>query len=312
MTQNKKYDKYRNINMGDSENYNELINRDYVQGNVYNNCNINISQETNQQRLAKASKKEYSCSTFESTLTIDSSKNWVLIKGNFFNSIKVHTDTNGAITVRIKSESAEDDAAIRSLRPNYYGQSDIIAFAYRNDGFFVRIKGIEEEFEGDMCIWSLTLKPEDIQYGGDSMECSYNAVDRSYSPTDIAELRGRRILLNNRPKPNQQNSNYHLSEEAFLEVLISKPYGKDINVDSCIFFKMYPQLKDQPQQFLELSRLAAIFYLKAGDVVEQVLELSLELIGTDKVHVKFRGQRRKVYLNAEPAIIEIEGDCILV
>ncbi|MEM8720932.1 MAG: hypothetical protein AAGE84_16815 [Cyanobacteria bacterium P01_G01_bin.39] len=64
--------------------------------------------------------------------------------------------------------------------------------------------------------------------------------------------------------------------------------------------------------YLELSRLAAIFYLKAADVVEQILELSLELIEQDKVIVKFKGKRRrKGYVNQEPTIIEITGECLI-
>ena len=42
---------HRTIDL-DSGNYNERIERDYVQGDVYNNCNVNISQETKEQTLA--------------------------------------------------------------------------------------------------------------------------------------------------------------------------------------------------------------------------------------------------------------------
>lgn len=309
MTENKEPDSYRiDIKNG---NYNESIGRDYVEGNVYHNCNINVSQETSVSNLEK---QQSISRNIESQSTINSSGSWVLIKDYFFRATEVCTYRDNTITVKILSESPEEDANIRSLRLEYFRQSDIISFAYRNDGFLVRLEGIEEEFKEGICIWSLTLKPEDIKYGGDVMECTYKGHQKTYSTVDIAELRGRRILLNNPPKSSKKNIHNHhylLSDEAMLESLISSPYGKDFKVDNCILQELYPQFKDQPKKFLELSRLAAIFYLKAGDVVEQVLELSLELIEINKVHVKFRGKRRKIYSNVEPAIIEIEGECLL-
>jgi hypothetical protein len=61
-----------------------------------------------------------------------------------------------------------------------------------------------------------------------------------------------------------------------------------------------------------VARLNAVFFLKAAGIVEQVLELSLGPISEGKVHVRFRGIRRQVYVNIEPAVIEIEGDCPLL
>lgn len=43
----------------------------------------------------------------------------------------------------------------------------------------------------------------------------------------------------------------------------------------CVFRLLYPALKRDPHQFLQLARLAAIFALKAGQVFERVTELSL-------------------------------------
>jgi hypothetical protein len=309
MTRNKDYDS-RNIKMGDTGNYNESIGRDYIQANFYQ---INISQDKNSKASSEESESQYyDASDNQQNVVVNSSGKWVMIKGYFFESTKIRTYQDNKITVKICSNSAEEDANIRSLRPDRYGGSDIIAFAYRNDGYFVKVESIEEEFEEEICIWSITLKPENIQYGGDAMEANYQGHDRTYSSTDIAKLRGQRILLNNPPKPN----NYHPgSDESMLECFISRPINTNIKtnikIDNCILQQLYPQLKNQPKEFLELSRLAAIFYLKAGNVVEQVLELSLELIELDKVHVKFRGKRRKVCINVEPAVIQIEGDCPL-
>jgi DNA-binding MarR family transcriptional regulator len=48
---------HRTIDVCDG-NYNERIERDYVQGNVYHNCNVNISQETKEQTLGMSISQE--------------------------------------------------------------------------------------------------------------------------------------------------------------------------------------------------------------------------------------------------------------
>ena len=307
MTEKKKPDN-RQIRMGDRGNYNESIGRDYIQGNFYQ---INISQDKNSKSSSEESESQYhDVSGNQQNVVVNSSGKWVMIKGYFFESTKIRTHQDNKITVKICSNSAEEDANIRSLHPDRYGGSDIIAFAYRNDGYFVKVESIEEEFEEEICIWSITLKPENIQYGGDAMEYSYQGHDRHYSADDIVELRGRRILLNDLPKLNR-DSYYPLSDDLMLESFISSPINRNIQVDGCIFKELYAQFKDQPQKYLKISRLVAIFYLKAADVVEQILELSLELIKSDKIRVKFKGKRRKVYVNQEPTIIEITGECLI-
>ena len=51
--------------------------------------------------------------------------------------------------------------------------------------------------------------------------------------------------------------------------------NKPVSVDHCVIQAMYQQHKSDPTLFLQLARLAAIFFLKAGDVVAEVLHLSL-------------------------------------
>jgi hypothetical protein len=59
------------------------------------------------------------------------------------------------------------------------------------------------------------------------------------------------------------------------------------------------------------ARLAAIYFLKACGVVEQVRRLTLGPLRKAKVHVLFQGVRRKKYSNVEPVVIGMEGDCPL-
>lgn len=249
----------------------------------------------------------------ESELVVSSSGKWVLLQGHFFQADNVHRYSDGTLTVQIASDNAQDDATIQSLRPSTpWGQSQLITFAHRNDGYLVNVASIEGESSQDSYIWTLTLKPANIQYGGSSSECSYQGRERSYSANDIAELRGKRILLNKPPKlVTNSKSYYPLAEDLTLETLIRGGVDTPIKVENCVLQSLYPAYKDRPKLFLELARLVAIFSLKAGGVVEQALELSLGPIDQARVHIRFRGRRRKVYVNVEPAVIEIEGDCPL-
>ena len=65
-------------------------------------------------------------------------------------------------------------------------------------------------------------------------------------------------------------------------------------------------------QRLQIARVAAFYQLIVGDAVEHVQHLAIGPINGKKVHVKFRGTRRRKYSNVEPVDIEIEGDCELM
>jgi hypothetical protein len=95
----------------------------------------------------------------------------------------------------------------------------------------------------------------------------------------------------------------------FLENLI-KGSGP-LPIASCVLRELYPSLQGNPSEFLAKARLAAIFALKAGDVVERVVDLTLGPILSGRVHVRFKGMRREKYLNQPATEIQVEGDCLL-
>lgn len=282
-----------------------------IQGSENQVNNINLTLVLNEKTIEQTKNSEQPIIT-ESGLVIESSGSWVLLQGYFFQTETVRQHQDGTLTVMIPSESSQDDATIQSLRPDRWGQSQLTTFAYRNDGFLVKVEEIEAESRRDSYIWKLTLKPANIEYGGSTFEMSYQERDQTYSADDIANLRGRRILLNDPPKQVIDAKFYRpaSANNQMLETLI-RGINTPIQVENCVLQPLYSVYKDRPKLFLELARLMAIFSLKAGDVVEQVLELALGPIEQASVHVRFRGRRRKKYVNVEPSIIEIEGDCPL-
>lgn len=62
---------------------------------------------------------------------------------------------------------------------------------------------------------------------------------------------------------------------------------------------------------MELARLAAIFALKATNVFEHVLELTLGPLKNGELHVRCRGKRHAPHSNAAAKTMMIEGVCQL-
>jgi hypothetical protein len=237
---------------------------------------------------------------------IDSSGNWVLLGGHFFEAKSVKQG-GGVLTVVISTQRAEDDTAIQALGSARSG-NDPIAFAHRNDALVVAVQDIESESVGEGLDWTIRLKPKSIEYGGLGNEMATEVNGKHYSADDIAELRAGRILLNDPPpRPRGSSKSDELSQ---LEMCIK---GIDIvePVERCVLRDLYARLGTDPTHYLRLARLAAIYALKAGDVVERVERLALGQIREDGVHVSFAGKRRKKFTNVEPHPIEIEGDCPL-
>jgi len=214
----------------------------------------------------------------------------------------------GVLTVVISTHTAEDDAVLPALGSARSG-NDSISFAHRNDAWVVSVQDIESESAGEGLDWTVRLRPRDVTYGGGHGEFSkVNVNDQELTAEQIAEKRAGRILLNN-PSPLAYDHRKH-DTATMLDM-----YIRGINVlkpvDRCVLRDLYARFGDDPALYLRLARMAAIFALKAGDVVEQVERLSLGPIRESRVHVSFAGKRRRKYSNTDPYSIKIEGDCPL-
>jgi len=248
----------------------------------------------------------------ETEIIIDNSGPWALLDTRFYETESVRQTAEGDWGVEIRSQSAEDDAHLAGLQAKRYARPRPIPFAHRNDGFLVTVKRVESVSQGGQQIWTVTLTPENIDYGGSFTDSAWQAKDRTYTPNDIARLRAGRILLNDPPplKDNDRALSQEKMNEIMLEVHIQGT-NRPVSVDCCIVQVIHRDFGGDPEDFLNWARLASIYFLKAGSAVECILELSLGPIKNGSVHVKFRGRRRRVASNVEPAIIEIEGDCRL-
>jgi hypothetical protein len=241
-------------------------------------------------------------------LVVTDSGNWVLINDLMVEATSVRQRGDGEIKVQIPSTDADGDAKIRALKSERNWSSQPVAFAHRNDGFVVRVQDVESESVGDRASWTLTLKADPMEYGGGIMhDVGLQENGRNYSGDDIAEMRARRLLLNENPAgiSRRQGAGMGLLE-AFIQGASSKH-----PVKSCIFEQFSSDLREGPIHGMRKARLAAIYALKASQVFEQITELRLGPIENGKLHVKCRGKRRAQFTNQEATVIEIEGEYAL-
>lgn len=202
--------------------------------------------------------------------------------------------------MEIETLSSEEESIIEELRPKRFAH-DVVPLAYRNDAIFGRISGIQSRSGADACLYTVTLNPEQLDYGGNFMEMG----TRGLTVNQIAELRARRILL---------NDSLTLKNETVMDTMIEvlvRGTQMPISVTESPIPRLYRELSSRPDQFLPCARLTAIVFLKGSGVVERVRTLKVGPIRNDKLHIVFQGVRRKVYTNAPPHEITVEGECAL-
>ena len=91
-------------------------------------------------------------------------------------------------------------------------------------------------------------------------------------------MRARRLLLNDPPATKGRRSGADSALEAFISGI-----GSQYPATACVFHQIKPEFQNNPRQFMEMGRLLAIYALKASQVFEHVLELTLGPLSGDKV-----------------------------
>jgi hypothetical protein len=162
-------------------------------------------------------------------------------------------------------------------------------------------ESVERTREGGEERWTVTITRESA--GADPMEMSTSG----FSADQIAELRARRILLDERP-PSEASAWNRV--DPMLEALVAG-LERSAAVDRSPLPPLYAAWSDSRTDFLAAGRLMAVLALHASRTVEHVLELTLAWSGDDAVAVRFHGRRKKLYTNRPAPEIRVEGVCRL-
>jgi hypothetical protein len=135
------------------------------------------------------------------------------------------------------------------------------------------------------------IPPTEVALGGTSAD-------------KLAEMRARRLLLNENPYVESRDIN------AITRELFIGGQGTVVRVQQSPFPQLYMQYGSSPAQFLGIAWIHAIVLLKLSACVADVTELQLTLLG-NSLNVSFNGRRSKQYRDRPPYEIQIRGACLL-
>lgn len=224
---------------------------------------------------------------------------------SFIPLLEARRDSN-SISVKLLPESSGDTTFLRSLRDTYNRR---FGFAYQEDAAWGSIQEIVETTSGGQTVCEVIL---DVDSGDRSYNFFSEATVNGITPDQIAEMRTRRILLDEKLEGVNSALSRNVLDQNMLEIHIrGMSQEPKLEVISSPIPQLHRKYGQTPEQFKKFSRLVSILYLKLSNTIESVLHLDLELLGSTQLQVRFKGIRPKLYSNVEPATIEFEGICLL-
>ena len=217
------------------------------------------------------------------------------------------------IHLKLLPESSEQSAFLDSIRKSLnsaFAQVVRFAFAFKEGAVWVRTKDIVQTTSGTQTVWKVVLEEENIERSFDLLD---NVAYGDISPDDIAEMRARRILLNEESMQSPRGFS-NLVDDGFLESLIrheSPTRELGLQIQQSPIPAIFRSFGQEPERFRVFARLISVMYLKLSNTVEDILKLDLDVLDSSRLRVEFKGRRRRVYENAEPPILKVNGICPL-
>jgi Caspase domain len=231
---------------------------------------------------------------------------WVMLGRNYFLAQSVKSNKDGNIVFVVSATNGDEESNLAGLRPGPHGGGSLLPFAFNNDAGSARVREVESEMAGSRHDWTITLTPQESGSGGFSHEMSINTGSQTYSADDIARLRAGRILLNDPSERSDQSRSY--GTDSHLESYIRGISGR-FEVRVSPIRSVYAEHGRSPN-WKHYARLQAVYTLKASGTVDHILELTLGVVRSGKMSVKFRGRRSRLG-SEKSTTIEITGVCPL-
>ncbi|BAZ19022.1 hypothetical protein NIES4071_109070 (plasmid) [Calothrix sp. NIES-4071] len=260
-----------------------------------------LSNVTTEKQISTSKNKSKSTTNTKPKISksISDSGAWVLLNDYLFETESVDKNANHNLILNIPVVDAEQEANLRKLQPisQYYSKKQI-SYAYQNNASIVQVESIETKSIKGKTSYIVTLKPIPQSHG-------YNIVNYyGYSYEDTAKLKIRFLLLNEVPKSqeksNQSTLNYIIRGNEYL--VKSKGY---------VITDVWKKWINEQQMFLINARLAAVYFLKVNNIVEDILDLKISFTSKNVVTVNFRAHLKQLYYNQEDSLVEIKGKCTL-
>jgi hypothetical protein len=219
----------------------------------------------------------------------------------FIRAERVDEEDQEAVLILVP-ENGRESAALEALRGPFRIN---IMVAHGLTAYRATVESLTRSQQGTTERWTLRVRPEDQHARqGFGLEVTFGGV----TPDDQAEMRARRILLNEHSlKLDGQKDRL---QEILLDPYVSgEQYG--IRIAESPFPELFNQLGHDPATFVEAARLTAVLLLRLTNVVAQIFKLELTMPGQEKLSVEFEGQRQKAYANVPATVLRITGLCSL-
>jgi len=244
----------------------------------------------------------------QTNLTVDANLVLLTSEGSgisFVRSEKIEVDRS--IKLTLIPEDSRDIASLESLQKA--GRASIgVAFDFKAD--LASFKSGKLIQEGEKKRYLLELETAGIDYrGGGLGEMAF--ID--YSPDQIAAMRARRILLDEKISGWDSDGKMTVDKlniatlEAFVQGI-----GTPVRVTQSPLPSLYKIAKKNPSDFLAYARLLSVLWLRLSGVVEYIYRLDLSMKSDSELEVDFEGKRARAYVNVEPTTIKVEGICNLL
>jgi hypothetical protein len=200
----------------------------------------------------------------------------------------------------------EGDLGAGYLRELQAAKDNHVGYAFDLDAGLAVMKSISEEREGGAARWHLSLdRLVDNDYGAGVLEMGFG----QFTVDQLAELRARRILLGELAPKVKFESAVELNSQT-LELFI-RGINAPVKVLGSPFPRFFQDLRNEPELFLEVSRLFGCYLLRVTGTVAFIRKLDLSLSSPTELKVEFEGQRARKYTNVPPTTIAVSGRCAL-
>ena len=215
------------------------------------------------------------------------------------------------ISLEFLPESSEETAFLRSLRDNLnnmFPSREPFAFAVGEEAAWVHPQEIAQTMSGTTTVWKAVLKRESPRQNDDLFG---NVTFANLSPNEIAELRARRLLLDEKLEVASASLNQvNIMNQTTLESFI-RGTNPSLEIRECPIPQLYQAFGQSSQRFEKYARLTSVLFLKLSNTIQDVLELNFELLSPTQLQVRFRGRRPRYAVNVNPSIIEVNDICPL-
>lgn len=196
----------------------------------------------------------------------------------------------------LEPETAIEESLLAALRPN----SEAVFIGYGH-----RVAMCEVLYNGYMVENGLKRFHLKFYVRQTDFTPSLEMALGGTSADSLAEMRARRLLLNENPAVQSRDIN------AITRELFIGGQNTVMRVERSRFPELFAQFRQDREKFLEIAWISAAVQLKLSACVAEILELGLRFAGTD-LDVRFWGKRKKQFQNRPASEIRIQGTCQLI